>query len=66
MLDDALKPRWFYGLDHKAVVPEEGCRAEVRLGPYPSRDEAARATRTTLASGLPGSFDPATVRPDHS
>lgn len=35
--------RWFYCLDHKTVEPEEGCRAEVRLGPYPSREEAARA-----------------------
>ena len=43
MLEDGLKPRWFYCLDHKAVEPEEGCRAEVRLGPYPSREEAARA-----------------------
>ena len=43
MLDDSLKPRWFYCLDHKVVEPEEGCRAEVRLGPYPSREEAARA-----------------------
>ena len=43
MLDDSLKPRWFYCLDHKAVGPEEGCRAEVRLGPYPSKEEAARA-----------------------
>ena len=34
---------WFYCLEHKSVEPEDGCRAEVRLGPYPSREEAARA-----------------------
>jgi hypothetical protein len=43
MPDEALNPRWFYCLEHKAVEPEDGCRAEVRLGPYPTREEAARA-----------------------
>ena len=40
---DTSNSGWFYCLDHKAVEPEEGCRAEVRLGPYPTREEAARA-----------------------
>ena len=34
---------WFYCLDHKSVEPQDGCRAEVRLGPYATREEAARA-----------------------
>lgn len=43
---DASKPTWFYCLDHKAVESENGCRAEVRLGPYSTREEAARALET--------------------
>ena len=39
----APEPTWFYCLDHKSVEPQDGCRAEVRLGPYPTREEAARA-----------------------
>ena len=29
--------------EHKSVETDEGCRAEVRLGPYPSREAAERA-----------------------
>jgi hypothetical protein len=43
MNQDPANSGWFYCLDHKAVEPKEGCRAEVRLGPYPTREEAARA-----------------------
>jgi hypothetical protein len=43
MNQDPTNSRWFYCLDHKTVEPEQGCRAEVRLGPYPTREEAARA-----------------------
>ncbi|MFT3834768.1 MAG: hypothetical protein QM711_15865 [Micropruina sp.] len=34
---------WYWCLKHHAVEPYEGCKAEDRLGPYPSRDEAAHA-----------------------
>ena len=34
---------WYWCLRHHAVEPFEGCRAEDRLGPYPTRDEAAHA-----------------------
>lgn len=43
MNQDAANSDWYYCLDHKTVEPAEGCRAEVRLGPYPTREEAARA-----------------------
>lgn len=33
---------WFC-LKHHAVEPREGCRNADRLGPYPTREEAARA-----------------------
>lgn len=35
--------RWWYCLRHKTVEPEAGCPAKDRLGPYPSKEEAARA-----------------------
>lgn len=35
--------QWYYCLKHGRVEPREGCRAADRLGPYPSRETAARA-----------------------
>ena len=35
--------QWYWCLKHHAVEPYEGCKAEDRLGPYPTRDEAAAA-----------------------
>jgi hypothetical protein len=43
MNQDPSHPSWYYCLDHKTVEPEDGCRAEVRLGPYSTPEEAARA-----------------------
>lgn len=37
---------WFWCTDHHAVEDEQGCRAEVRLGPYPTPEAAARALDT--------------------
>lgn len=37
------EPRWYFCLDHRRVEPELGCRDEVRLGPYSTRQEAAAA-----------------------
>jgi len=34
---------WYWCLKHHAVEPYEGCRAEERLGPYATRDEAEGA-----------------------
>ena len=60
MMNDAPpNPTWFYCLDHKAVEPEDGCRAEVRLGPYPTRDEAARALETVKQRNDEWDSDPA-------
>ena len=36
-------PQFFYCLDHAEVEGRDGCRPEVRLGPYPSRERAAMA-----------------------
>jgi hypothetical protein len=34
---------WYYCLDHKTVEPFDGCRASVRIGPFPTSEQAARA-----------------------
>jgi hypothetical protein len=34
---------YFWCTDHQAVEDEHGCRAEVSLGPYPTREAAERA-----------------------
>lgn len=37
---------YFWCTDHHAVEGEQGCRAEVRLGPYPTQEAAARALQS--------------------
>jgi len=39
----AMDDQWFYCLDHRTVEPVDGCRAAVRIGPFPTREEAAKA-----------------------
>ena len=40
-----MSDRWWFCLDHKAVEPEDGCKNATRLGPFATKDEAARALR---------------------
>jgi len=44
--DPARKEEWYFCLDHRTVEPADGCRAAVRLGPYPTREEAEQALET--------------------
>lgn len=37
---------FFWCTDHKAVEDESGCRAELRLGPYPTREAAEHALQS--------------------
>lgn len=37
---------YWYCLKHKRVEPEDGCRNQDRLGPYPSQEAASRALDT--------------------
>jgi hypothetical protein len=37
---------WWFCLKHMAVEPEDGCPGKDRLGPYPSKEEAAHALDT--------------------
>ncbi len=59
MASDQLSPRWYYCLDHKRVEPRDGCRAEVRLGPYDTRQEAARALEKVAERNAEWDNDPA-------
>jgi hypothetical protein len=38
--------RWWYCVRHHRVEPDDGCPGKYRLGPYPTREEAARALET--------------------
>lgn len=38
-----MADEWYYCLEHRTVEPWDGCRATVRIGPFPTREEAARA-----------------------
>ncbi|GAA0434731.1 hypothetical protein [Streptomyces luteireticuli] len=43
----AGKPgEWYYCLEHRAVEEGPQCRAADRMGPYATREEAARAMET--------------------
>lgn len=35
--------QWYYCLDHKAVEPYDACKADSRLGPYATREDAQHA-----------------------
>ena len=37
---------WFWCMKHQAVEPKEGCAERHRLGPYDTREEAARAVES--------------------
>jgi hypothetical protein len=37
---------WYFCLKHNTVEDRDGCADRDRLGPYPTRDEAARAVES--------------------
>ena len=37
---------FYWCTDHSTVEDESGCRAEVRLGPYPTREAAEHALQS--------------------
>lgn len=55
----AGEPQWYFCLDHRRVEPEVGCRDEVRLGPYPTRQAAAAALDKVEQRNLDWENDPA-------
>lgn len=56
--------QWYYCLDHHAVEPYEGCRSESRLGPYQSREDAAKALEIAAARNEIWETDPRFNDPD--
>ena len=57
--DHLIPEEWYYCLDHKEVEPELGCRAEVRLGPYATEEEAAAALEKVEQRNREWETDPA-------
>ncbi|MFT3875752.1 MAG: hypothetical protein QM708_04925 [Propioniciclava sp.] len=55
---------WYYCLVHKAVEPYEACRAAQRLGPYPTREDAAEALANAQARNDAWDNDPRFNDPD--
>lgn len=41
-----MEEEWYYCLEHETVEPKLGCRMTNRLGPYATRQEAAKAIET--------------------
>ena len=53
-----MENTWWYCLTHKAVEPYEGCKADDRLGPYPSRQDAEQALERAAARNEEWENDP--------
>lgn len=49
---------WWYCLKHHAVEPYGGCKAEERLGPYATPDEAAEALKRVQQRNVDWDEDP--------
>jgi hypothetical protein len=49
---------WWYCLTHKAVEPFDGCKAEQRLGPYPTYEAAASALTRVMERNVEWEEDP--------
>lgn len=53
-----MDEEWYYCLEHRTVEPREGCRTTTRLGPYPTREEAANALETVQRRNQAWDNDP--------
>lgn len=38
-----MNEEWYYCLEHGTVEPKLGCRIMTRIGPFPTKEEAANA-----------------------
>lgn len=57
-------PTWWYCLKHRAVEPYDGCKAETRLGPYPTPTAAAHALERVQERNVEWETDPRFNDPD--
>ena len=55
---------WYYCLLHRTVEPYGGCRADDRLGPYPTRAEAENALTHVAERNEEWETDPRFTDPD--
>jgi hypothetical protein len=53
-----MEEEWFYCLEHRTVEPRDGCQVTVRIGPFPTRDEAAKALETVARRNEEWDKDP--------
>lgn len=51
--------RWYYCIEHGTVEPFGGCPAKDRLGPYVTKQEAARALQIVKERNEEWDTDPA-------
>ncbi len=56
--EDPYDEEWYYCLEHKSVEPAEGCRADVRIGPFKTQEEAAAALDKVVARNQDWESDP--------
>lgn len=54
-----MADEWYYCLDHRMVEPSDGCQVTVRIGPFPTREEAARALEIVNERNQDWDNDPA-------
>lgn len=54
-----MADEWYYCLDHRTVEPPDGCQAAVRIGPFATREEAARALEIVEQRNRDWDNDPA-------
>jgi hypothetical protein len=38
-----MDEEWYYCIEHKTVEPQLGCKITDRIGPFPTKEEAAAA-----------------------
>lgn len=38
-----MDEEWYYCIEHKNVEPKLGCRITTRIGPFPTKEDAANA-----------------------
>lgn len=53
-----MDQEWYFCLEHGTVEPREGCSILDRMGPYPTKEEAARALETSKQRNQAWENDP--------
>lgn len=54
-----MDEEWYYCIEHETVEPRLGCRITTRIGPFPTREEAAKALERVAERNEDWDSDPA-------